>query len=151
MGFLSNIQPQFKPSKNSTKGFYIGTPEAEGENFRIGQNLKDFYEDYNDITDNIKNGKFIISGRKGTGKSAYVRYITEKNGEVDEVIGREGSLNIKDDELLVFGSGDILMRCKIENMQAWELLSKDGVVLTGPDLEHGGVVRTIIAFYVYYR
>ena len=36
-------------------------------------------------------------------------------------------------------------------MQAWELLSKDGVVITAPDLEHGGVERTIIVFYVYYR
>lgn len=81
----------------------------------------------------------------------HVRYITEKNGEVDEVIGREGSLNIKDDELLVFGSGDILMRCKIENMQAWELLSKDGVVITAPDDAHGGRERTIIVYYVYYR
>ena len=81
----------------------------------------------------------------------HVRYITEKNGDVDEVIGREGSLNIKDDELLVFGSGDILMRCKIERMQAWELLSKDGVVITAPDLEHEGRERTIIVYYVYYR
>lgn len=81
----------------------------------------------------------------------HVRYITEKHGEVDEVIGREGSLNIKDDELLVFGSGDILMRCKIENMQAWELLSKDGVVITAPDDAHDGVERTIIVYYVYYR
>ena len=81
----------------------------------------------------------------------HVRYITEKNGEVDEVIGREGSLNIKDDELLVFGSGDILMRCKIENMQAWELLSKDGVVITAPDDAHGGIERTIVVYYVYYR
>ena len=30
-------------------------------------------------------------------------------------------------------------------------LSKDGVVLTGPDLEHGGKERTVIAYYVYYR
>ena len=81
----------------------------------------------------------------------HVRYITEKNGEVDEVIGREGSLNIKDDELLVFGSGDILMRCKIEIMQAWELLSKDGVVITAPDDAHGGMERTIVVYYVYYR
>ena len=81
----------------------------------------------------------------------HVRYITEKRGEVDEVIGREGSLNIKDDELLVFGSGDILMRCKIENMQAWELLSKDGVVITAYDDAHGGIERTIIVYYVYYR
>lgn len=81
----------------------------------------------------------------------HVKYITEKKGDVDEVIGRDGSLNIKNDELLVFGSGDILMRCKIENMQAWELLSKDGVVITAPDDAHGGIERTIIVYYVYYR
>lgn len=81
----------------------------------------------------------------------HIRYVTEKRGEVDEVIGRNGGLNIRDDELLVFASSDVIMRCKIEQMQAWELLSKDGVVITAPDLEHGGVERTIIVYYVYYR
>lgn len=81
----------------------------------------------------------------------HVRYVTEKRDGVDEVIGREGALNIKDDELLVFASADVLMRCKIEEMQAWELLSRDGVVITAPDLEHGGVERTVIVYYVYYR
>ena len=81
----------------------------------------------------------------------HVRYVTEKRNGIDEVIGREGALNIKDDELLVFASADVLMRCKIEEMQAWELLSRDGVVITAPDLEHGGVERTVIVYYVYYR
>ena len=81
----------------------------------------------------------------------HIRYVTEKINDVDEVIGREGGLNIRDDELLVFASADVLLRCKIEQMQAWELLSKDGVVITAPDLEHGGVERTIIVYYVYYR
>lgn len=81
----------------------------------------------------------------------HVRYVTEKRGDVDEVIGREGALNMRDGELLVFASADILMRCDIEQMQAWELLSKDGVVITAPDKEHGGVERTIIVYYVYYR
>ncbi len=81
----------------------------------------------------------------------HIRYVTEKRGDVDEVIGRNGGLNIRDDELLVFASSDVIMRCKIEQMQAWELLSKDGVVITAPDLEHGGVERTIIVYYVYYR
>lgn len=81
----------------------------------------------------------------------HVRYVTEKRNGVDEVIGREGALNIRDDELLVFASSDILMRCKIEKMQAWELLSKDGVVITAPDESSGGVERTIIVYYVYYR
>ena len=81
----------------------------------------------------------------------HVKYVTEEINGTHEVIGRSGALNIRDDELLVFASADVLMRCKIEEMQAWELLSKDGVVITAPDLEHGGVERTIMVFYVYYR
>ena len=81
----------------------------------------------------------------------HIRYVTEKINDVDEVIGRNGGLNIRDDEMIVFASADVLMRCKIDEMQAWELLSKDGVVITAPDLEHGGRERTIIVYYVYYR
>ncbi len=81
----------------------------------------------------------------------HIRYVTEKINGVDEVIGREGGLNIRGDELLVFASADVIFRCKIDEMQAWELLSKEGVVITAPDLEHEGKERTIIAFYVYYR
>ena len=81
----------------------------------------------------------------------HVKYVTERRDNVEEVIGKSGSLNIKDDELLVYASVDVLMRCKIEEMQAWELLSKDGVVITAPDLEHDGKIRTVIVHYVYYR
>ena len=84
-------------------------------------------------------------------KNQHIRYVTEKRDGVDEVIGRSGGFNIRDDELLLFASADVLFRAKIEELQIWELLSKDGVVLTGPDLEHGGEVRTVIAYYVYYR
>ena len=81
----------------------------------------------------------------------HIRYVTEKKDDVDEVIGRNGGLNIRDDEFIVYASADIVFRCKIDDLQIWELLSRDGVVLTGPDLEHGGAVRTVIAYYVYYR
>ncbi len=81
----------------------------------------------------------------------HVKYVTERINDVDEVIGRSGGLNIRDDELLVFASADVLMRCKIAEMEASELLSKDGVVIKAPDLEHGGKFRTVIAYYVYYR
>ena len=72
----------------------------------------------------------------------HIRYVTEKRDGVDEVIGRSGGLNIRDDEMLLYASADVLFRCKIDDLQIWELLSHDGVVLTGPDLEHGGTVRT---------
>ena len=81
----------------------------------------------------------------------HVRYVTERINDVEEVIGKNGALNIRDDELIVFASSDVIFRCKVEQMQAWELLSKDGVVITAPDLEHDGKERTIIVFYVYYR
>ena len=81
----------------------------------------------------------------------HVKYVTEEINGPHEVIGRSGGLNIKGDELLVFASADVLMRCKVEEMQAWELLSKDGVVITAPDLEHDGIYRTVICYYKYYR
>ena len=81
----------------------------------------------------------------------HIKYVTERIDDVETVIGKNGGLNIRDDEFIVFASADIIMRCKIEEMQAWELMSHDGVVITAPDLEHGGVERTIIVHYVYYR
>lgn len=80
-----------------------------------------------------------------------IRYVTERRDDVDEVIGREGSLSVRDGEFIVFASSQVLFRCNVDELAAWELLSKDGVVLTAPDLEHGGAERTIIVYYVYYR
>lgn len=53
----------------TTKGLYLGNPEAEGEN-NPNQGLKEFYEDYLQIDNAIAQGRFIIVGRKGVGKSA---------------------------------------------------------------------------------
>lgn len=81
----------------------------------------------------------------------HIKYVTEKRDGVDEVIGRNGGLNIRNDEFIVYASADVVFRCPVDELQIWELLSRDGVVLTGRDLEHGGVERTVIAYYVYYR
>lgn len=82
----------------------------------------------------------------------HIKYVTEKkDGEVDEVIGRNGGLNIRGEEFIVYASAKVLFRCKVDDLQIWELLSKDGVVLTGPDIESGGKERTVVAYYVYYR
>ena len=81
----------------------------------------------------------------------HVKYVTERKNDVDEVIGREGALALRNDELIVFASQDILFRTDVATMNASELLTKDGVIITGPDKEHGGTERTIIVYYVYYR
>lgn len=81
----------------------------------------------------------------------HIKYVTEKKNDVEEVIGRNGGLNIRDEDFIVYASADVVFRCRVDELQIWELLSHDGVVLTGPDREHGGEVRTVIAHYVYYR
>ena len=53
--------------------------------------------------------------------------------------------------MIVFASADILFRTPVDSLTASELMSLDGVILTGPDLEHGGEMRTVIAYYLYYR
>ncbi len=62
----------------TTKGLYIGKPEAEGETTSSGLNLLDFFEDYTNIEEHIQRGYFIVSGRKGSGKSAYAMWLHEK-------------------------------------------------------------------------
>ena len=81
----------------------------------------------------------------------HIRYVTERVDNVENVIGRDGALAIKGDEFILHVPGKTLLRTKISELDAWELLSKEGVVLTGPDLERNGEVHTVTAFYVYYR
>ena len=84
----------------------------------------------------------------------HIKYVSERIEGIEEIIGREGALNLKDDEFLVFaavkGGHEVLFRAKVDELSAWELLSLDGVVLTAPDIEHGGEMRTVIAYYKYY-
>ncbi len=86
----------------------------------------------------------------------HIKYITERRGDNEDVIGRSGSLNIKHgdefDEFIVSTPTEgTVLRCRIDDMQAAELMSHDGVIITAPDLEHGGAGRTIVVHYVYYR
>lgn len=80
-----------------------------------------------------------------------LKCVTERIDGIEEVVGKSGAIIKKDDELLVYSSQDVLMRVKIDDLHAWELLSLDGVVITAHDIEHGGEERTIIAFYSYWR
>lgn len=80
----------------------------------------------------------------------HIKYVTERIDNVETVIGREGGLNIRGDEFLVFASAKVIFRAKIDEMQAGELLSHDGVVLSAPDLDSDGKERTIIVHFTDY-
>lgn len=83
----------------------------------------------------------------------HIKYVSERQDGIDVILGKDGSLSIRDDCLLVSAAGqtDIIFRGVITDLKISELMSLDGAVITGPDIEHGGIERTIIAYYKYYR
>lgn len=66
-------------SIKTTKGLNLGKPEAEAERPFMLQ----YFEDYFNIKEAIENGCFIISGRKGSGKSAYAVWMQQKASNHD--------------------------------------------------------------------
>lgn len=81
----------------------------------------------------------------------HLKCVLEKEENNERVIGREGFICIKGDELLVvaFGKEDTLFRAKIDTLSAWEFMSLNGVVLTAYDLEKE-CERTVHAYYSYH-
>lgn len=61
--------------KVTTKGFCIGVPEAEAEATTSSIKLDVIFEDFLDVFQQLNNEKFIVLGRKGTGKSAIGEHI----------------------------------------------------------------------------
>lgn len=61
--------------KSHTKVF-LGSPEAEAEATAASRMpLTEVYEDFHDLLDGLSGEKFIITGRKGCGKSAFAEYV----------------------------------------------------------------------------
>ena len=81
----------------------------------------------------------------------HLKYVTERIGNEETVVGKEGSICVRDGEVLVYASMDVLFRCPVDQMDASELMSLDGVILSGPDATRDGEVRKIVAYYLYYR
>ena len=81
----------------------------------------------------------------------HIRYVTERTDNVENIIGREGSLNVREDYLILMADGAILFRGHIPELKISEMLSLDGVIISGPDETKDGAERTVIAYYKYYR
>ena len=74
--FENFTKKQIDKLKKDTSNFYIGSPEAEAENtLNSIIQLDDVFEDYLDVIYKLQSERFIISGRKGCGKSAIAERI----------------------------------------------------------------------------
>lgn len=80
-----------------------------------------------------------------------IRYVTEMREGQEYVLGRGGNTAIHHDELIVLSSQKTIFRGKVEQTQVSHLMSGDGVVISGPNIENGGVSQTITAHFVDYN
>lgn len=80
-----------------------------------------------------------------------VKYVTERNDNNEDIIGRGGAIAMHEDKLIVDSSGDRLFVCEIRYLDVSWLMSGNGVILHGPNLLEDGRERTITVHFVYYR
>ncbi|MBQ7038911.1 MAG: hypothetical protein IJN61_07400 [Clostridia bacterium] len=73
----------------------------------------------------------------------------EETGEI--VIGKDGRICAATEELeLRFSDGSVPFACALSSMEYGELMSRNGVLITGDDTVTGKRV-TVVAYYKYYR
>ncbi len=77
--------------------------------------------------------------------------LERKDDGIETVIAHDSTILVKNDALLIYEGATILFSTPVSELSAGELLSLEGVVITSPDSTHGGEVRSIVAYYKYWR
>ncbi len=77
-----------------------------------------------------------------------VKYVTERDSETyrELRLGEEGAINVSDTEFTVVCGGVNVIRCKLTEVNAAELMNKSGLTVKGFDLDSGRE-KSIIAYY----
>ncbi len=79
-----------------------------------------------------------------------VRYVLERDNDVDRIIGKDGFISLYENKLSVICGEKTLFCALADELTAWEFMSLEGVTLTAVDLV-SGKERTVMAYYKYYR
>ena len=82
--------------------------------------------------------------------SKLLKYVTERGDAGDVVIAKDAYICTKAGWIFVNSETESLFKCRDEAVQCGELMSHDGVILTGFD-EILGQERSIICYFKYYR
>ncbi len=81
-------------------------------------------------------------------------YVTERVPEdgtvMEKVLGKVGRINAHDGIITVMCDGKYVFSCESDTAEYGELMSLAGVIVKGYDRENGKL-RTIVAYYQYYR
>ena len=75
---------------------------------------------------------------------------TERVNNEEILIGKSGSISIKGKTFIVCCEGDVVFHGNAEEITVSELMSRNGIIISGWDDERGET-RTVIAHFSYYR
>lgn len=81
-----------------------------------------------------------------------VKYVARRDtgDSVESVIGKTGRINTRNGSITIVCDGREVFRCNADDAQCGELLSLDGVVIRGIDVDTGRP-SIVVAYYQYYR
>ena len=80
-----------------------------------------------------------------------IKYSTERIDDLELVVGKAGSLMVREDTFFIYSSVDTVFSTKLADIKISFLMSGDGAIISGPDLTHGGAYRSVIVHFTYYR
>ena len=95
-------------------------------------------------------------GKKPADKAKYLnekklKYVTQREEGVETVICRDSVILYRDKRICIYDGPNVVFACDPEQMEAGELMSLEGVVITAPDLTRDGETITVVAYYKYWR
>lgn len=79
-----------------------------------------------------------------------IRYVTERLGQEELVLGRSGVVSVRAGELIVSSSRKTIFRASLKGLRVSYLMSGDGAILAGRDTESGRDAREITIHFVDY-
>lgn len=98
-----------------------------------------------------KKDKYALSRKeleRFNGKS--IIYAIERVDGVEKMLGKSGGIIILSDVIVVMCEAHEVFRCRIKGASVAELLSGNGVEISGID-DNTGEKRYVVAHYSYYR
>lgn len=113
-----------KSIKKTKVSVFLGAPEAEAEalpNSRLP--LSKVYKDYSRLVENLAHEKFIVVGRKGSGKSAFAEHIcslADNEANLFSKFIRQGEANLEQIVQLGVNQGHEIEK---ENLYKWLILT----------------------------
>lgn len=79
-----------------------------------------------------------------------IEYCVERVNGIEQVLGKNGGIIVLDDVIVVMCEAHEVFRCRIKGATVAELLSGNGVEISGFDA-YTGEKRYTVAHYSYYR